>query len=154
MTAISWKNAVSGDWNNASDWSTNTLPGLSDAVTISAFGPYIVTISSADLANSLTFNASEAALFENAGSLTMAGALTVDSGFVSLNKANTIGSVSIAGGALAFGNGAALGAGAVSLSGGELLATANETVTNELDFTGTSTIAAARGTTLTENASS
>ena len=41
----------------------------------------------------------------------MAGALTVDSGLVSLNKANTIGSVALAGGVLAFGNGGALGAG-------------------------------------------
>ena len=154
MTAISWNDAVNGDWNNASNWSTNTVPGSGDAVAISATGPYIVTIDSADFANSLTFNASQAALVENAGSLTMVGALTVDSGFVSLNKANTIGSVALAGGRLAFGNGAAFGTGTVTLSGGELLATANETVTNELDFTGTSTIAAAHGMTLNENASS
>src|SRR6185437_11627730 len=152
MTAISWKNPVNGDWSNASDWSTNTVPTSADTVTISASGPYIVTISSADRANTLTFNASSAALFENAGSLTMAGALTVNSGFVSLNEANTIGSVTLAGGMLAFGNGSALGSGTVSLSGGELLGTANETVANQLAFSGTSTIAAAHGTTLNENA--
>ena len=86
MTAISWNDAVNGDWNDASNWSTNTVPGSGDAVAISATGPYIVTISSADVADTLTFNAFEAALFENAGSLTMAGAFTIDSGFVSLNK--------------------------------------------------------------------
>ena len=148
MTAISWKNPVNGDWSNASDWSTNTVPTSADTVTISASGPYIVTISSADRANSLTFNASSAALFENTGSLTMAGALTVNSGFVSLNEANTIGSVTLAGGMLAIGNGSALGAGTVSMSGGELLGTANETLGNALVFSGTSTIAAAHGTTL------
>ncbi len=153
MTAINWKNAANGDWNNASNWSTSTVPGLSDAVTISAAGPYIVTIDSADFASSLTLNASQASLFENAGSLTMGGALTIDSGFASLNKANTIGSIAIAGGTLAFGNAGALGAGAVSLSGGELLATASETLTNELEFSGSATIAAAHGTTLNENAS-
>ena len=138
-----------------------------DDVTISAFGPYIVTVGSArtvsigllhflsfPTANSLTVNASEAALLENTGSLTVTGALTVDSGFVSLNEANTIGSVALAGGTLAIGNGSALGAGTVSLSGGELLATANETLKNALSFSGSSTIAAAHGTTLTENASS
>ena len=78
MTAINWKNSVNGDWNVAANWSTGTVPTLADAVTISASGPYIVTISSADVANSLTFNASGAALFENAGSL-ITGALTVDS---------------------------------------------------------------------------
>jgi fibronectin-binding autotransporter adhesin len=105
-------------------------------------------------ANSLTFNASEAALLENTGSLTLTGALTVDSGFVSLNEVNTIGNVALAGGTLAIGNGDALGNGAVTLSGGELLATANETLTNALSFSGSSTVAAAHGTTLTVNESS
>ena len=151
MTAISWKNAVNGDWNNSSNWSTNTVPGSGDAVTISASGPYIVSISSADVASSLTFTSAAAALLETAGSLTMAGALTVDAGFVSLNRANTIGSVTIAGGELAFGAAGALGAGTVALSG-ELLATANETLANTLAISGNATIAAARGTTLNENA--
>ena len=43
-----------------------------------------------------------------------------------------------------------MGAGPVALSGGELLATANETLSNELDLSGSSTTAAADGTTLTE----
>ena len=154
MTAINWKNPVNGDWNAAANWSTGTVPTLADAATISAVGPYTVTVSSADLANSLTFKASESALFENAGSQAMGGALTVDSGFVSLNEANTIGSVSVTGGVLAFGKGGALGTGAIALSGGELLGAANETLTNALSFSGSSTIAAAHGTTLNENASS
>ena len=83
----------------------------------------------------------------------MTGALTLDAGFVSLNEANTIGSVTLTGGVLAFGAADALGNPAdqpsgVTVSGGELLATANETLSNALTFTGTSTIAAAHGTTL------
>src|SRR4029077_1055934 len=101
MTAISWKSAVNGDWSDAADWSTGTVPTSGDDVTISSV--HIVTISSADQANTLTFSGS--ALFENAGSLTMAGALTIGEGFVSLNEANTIGGVSINfGGVLAFSN--------------------------------------------------
>ncbi len=153
MTAINWKNSINGDWNVAANWSTGTVPTLADAVTISASGPYIVTISSADVANSLTFNASGAALFENAGSL-ITGALTVDSGFVSLDEANLMGSVAVSGGVLAFGNGGAFGGATVTQSGGELLATANETLTNPLSFSGISTVAAAHGTTLNENPSS
>ena len=154
MTAIAWKNPVSGDWSVATNWSTDIVPSLADGVTISASGQYVVTVSSADLANSLTFNAFQASLLENAGSLMMAGALTVGSGFVSLNDANTIGNVVITGGTVAFGNGGALGGGTVALSGGELLGDANETLSNELIFSGTSTIAAADGTTLNENGSS
>jgi autotransporter-associated beta strand protein len=84
----------------------------------------------------------------------MEGALTVDSGLVSLNKANTIGGVVLDGGTLAVGNAGALGIGTVTQSGGELLGTANETLTNAISLSGTSIIAAAHGTTLTEKMSS
>jgi hypothetical protein len=152
MTAINWKLAQNGDWTTATDWSTN-VPGSGDAVTVANAGSFLITISSADMAASLTFNAPSAALLENAGSLTMSGSLTVASGLVSLNRANTIGSVALNGGVLAFGDGGALGAGTITFSGGELLATANETLTNTLTFSGSATIAAAHGTTLNENAS-
>ena len=93
MTAISWESPLNGDWNVATNWSTGTVPTLSDDVTISASGPYIVNITSIDLANSLTFDAPQAALIESAGELLVDGALTVNSGFVSLNAANTISNV-------------------------------------------------------------
>ena len=118
MTAISWKNAVNGDWNNPSNWSTNTVPGGNDDATISALGPYIVTISSAVVATLFDFNAPQAALYENAGSLTTDG-LTVDSGFVSLNEANTLGGVEITGGVLAFNNSMTRGQSAVRSATGK-----------------------------------
>ena len=167
MAAINWKNPVNGDWDVAANWSTGAIPTSADNVTISAPGRYVVTVGagirtgllhfqSFPTANSLTFDAEEAALEENVGTLTMAGALTVASGFVSLNEANTIGSVTLTGGVLAFGAGDALGVPAdqptgVTVSGGELLATANETLSNALAFSGTSTIAAAHGMTLNLN---
>jgi FG-GAP-like repeat len=172
MVAVSWKSPVNGNWNVAANWSTNAVPALTDDVTISAAGSYTVTISSngvivhpfggllaaiqlggPDEAESLNFNAPQATLQENAGALDVEEALAVSSGSVLLNEANTIGSVIVTGGVLAFGNGAALGTGTVTESGGELLATANETLTNGLDFSGTSTIAAAHGTTLNEDSS-
>jgi autotransporter-associated beta strand protein len=173
MVAVNWKAPVNGNWNTAANWSTNAVPALTDDVTISAAGSYTVTISSngviivhplvvlpaliqlgnPDEAESLTFNAPKATLQENAGALDVVEALTVDSGSVSLNEANTIGNVIVTGGTLAFGNGGALGAGNVSLSGGELLATASETLSNGLSFSGTSTIAAAHGTTLSATGS-
>jgi autotransporter-associated beta strand protein len=174
MAVISWKNPVSGNWRAAADWSTGAVPTSADDVLISAPGSYAVTISSngvivrpppggllaalpilniPDEAKSLTFNALDAQLQENSGSLNIGGALIVGSGLVFLNEANTIGSVSLAaGGVLVFGNGGALGSGTVKLGGGELLANANETLTNDLTFSGSSTIAAADGTTLNETA--
>jgi hypothetical protein len=129
-------------------------PAPGDGAIISVLGgPYTVTVSSADFANSLAVNADQATLLENSGSLTIAGGLHVISGLVSLNKANTIGAVTLAGGTLAVGNAGALGTGTVTQTGGELLGTANETLTNALSLSGTSTIAAAHGTTLTEKMS-
>src|SRR6516165_3383953 len=37
-TAINWTSPVSGDWGTASNWSTGTLPGSGDDVTISTPG--------------------------------------------------------------------------------------------------------------------
>jgi hypothetical protein len=154
MAIIDWKAAVSGDWSVASNWSSGTAPGPGDAVVINFIGPYTVTVSSADFANSLAVNGDLATLQENAGSLTIAGALHVEAALASLNKANTIGSVTLdAGAKLAVGNGGALGTAAVTQTGGELLATASETLTNALSLSGNSTIAAAHGKTLTEKAS-
>ena len=140
-------NSAGGDFGVAANWSTDSVPFLNDDLTVSAFGQYLVTISDHDQANSLTFNAPQAALQENAGSLALTGTLLVNSGFLSLNEVNRIGAVRVTGGVLAFGNTGALGAGTVSMLGGELLATANETLSNALSFyPGTSsTIAAAHG---------
>ena len=155
MAIIDWNGRFSGDWSVATNWSSGTVPGPGDAAVINFLGPYTVTVSGADFANSLVLNAVTGALLENSGSLTIEGELHVISGLAQLNKANTIGSVSLAaGGVIEVGNGGALGTGEVTESAGELLATANETLTNGLSFSGNSTIAAAHGMTLTENASS
>ena len=153
MAAISW-NGVDGDWSLAADWSTGAVPTSADDVSILAPGSYLITVDSADVANSLNFDASQAALFEGAGSLTISGALTVNSGFVSLNEANTIGGVSVGAATLALGVSGALGTGVVAVNGGELLGTANASFANALALSGNVTIAAANGTTLNENASS
>jgi hypothetical protein len=151
MASIDWNDPVSGDWSVATDWSTGAIPTQEDTVFISDLGPpYTVTVSSADFANSLVLNAVTGALLENSGSLTIAGELHVISGLAQLNKANTIASVGLAaGGVIEFGNGGALGTGTVIQSGGELLATASETLANPFAWSGNSTIAAAHGTTLT-----
>src|ERR1700722_4774806 len=123
MASIDWNDPVSGDWSVATDWSTGTVPTQADTVFISDLGPpYTVTVSGADFANSLVLNAVTGALLENSGSLTIEGELHVISGLAQLNKANTIGSVSLAaGGVIEVGNGGALGTGTVTQSGGSII---------------------------------
>ena len=153
MPEVNWTNSAGGDWSDASDWSTDTVPTFSDDVLIVEGSPTVVTISGADEAATLTFNTAEGELVENAGSLSVVGELHVESGLVSLNEANAIGTITMDGGELAFGNSGGLGTGIVFFNGGELLATENESLTNEVVFKEAARIAAAHGTTLDEDAS-
>ncbi len=161
MTAISWNGQVSGDWTDAADWSSGTVPTWSDDVTIGQFFfgiGYLVTITDDEYANSLTFNApglyyGGAELLENAGSLTLFnGPLEVDGGLVALNRANSLaGGVLLQGGVLSVGNSGALGTGGLGIDGGELLGTADVTLANHISLSNNfwpASIAAAHGTTL------
>jgi autotransporter-associated beta strand protein len=123
-------------------------------VTIAAAGKYTVAVTTADTANSLTLDNFTTTLQESAtGSLTLTGALTVDAGVAVLNGANSIGGGVTIGGAgiLEVGKAAALGTGPLTIDGGLLLGTVNETLTNPLQLNGTLAIAAAPGTTLNLN---
>jgi hypothetical protein len=151
MAAISWANPTNGDWSLGTNWSTGAAPSLLDDATISVAGSYPTTISSIDVADSLTVDAAQASVLETAGELIMVRALTVEAGSVSFNTANIIGSVVQSGGVIAFSNGGALGAGTVSMTGGELLGAANVTLGNTLNFSVTATLAATHGTTLNED---
>jgi hypothetical protein len=155
MTA--WKNPVSGDWSVAANWSTDTVPTSADGATLWPPAPTLSRSAARIRPLGSSSMRLRAQLIENAGSLTLIGTLQVDSGFVSLNEASTLDvnlAASVFGGMLAFGSGAALGSGTVSLFGGELLASKDETLTNALNISDTSTIAATHGTTLIEDASS
>ena len=156
MALIKWKAAVNGDWSTAADWSTGTVPTIADDAAINLVGNYTVTVTSAQSATSLDFNAAGAALVESAtGKLTL-GSLKVENGTVELNAANNISGAVLTGGLLSLGNAAALGGGDLALSGGELLATVNQGVALLFDFTNpggsqSAVIAAAHGKILALN---
>jgi autotransporter-associated beta strand protein len=164
MALVFWKAAVSGDWSTAADWSTNTVPSSADNVEFDLIGNYLVTVTHAQTANSLDFNAPGAQLVESStGKLTLNGLLVlhgllVENGYVELDAVNTISSSLLDGGVLATGRTGALGSGELTLAGGELLATASETLTNQLELNAggaaaTVTIAAAHSKVLTLNGS-
>jgi T5SS/PEP-CTERM-associated repeat protein len=86
MAAISWKNPITGNWSATADWSSNTIPGLGDAVTIAATGAaYTVTVSAPESAASLLLDSATATLtisstlalstglYFNAGTLNVTG---------------------------------------------------------------------------------
>src|SRR5438552_17541197 len=49
-----WTNALSGNWNNAANWSPNAIPGSSDTALITNNGNYTVTLDVSPTVNSLT----------------------------------------------------------------------------------------------------
>ena len=148
MSTINWENALGGNWSVGTNWELGLVPAGDTEITLP--GVYTVSISGDVAAASLAINASGATLAESAaGSLTLSGSLSLYRGSVFLNGANSIeGSVDVIGGLLAVGAGGALGNGIALLSGGVLLATTTETLSGGMSFSGTPTIAAAPGQTL------
>jgi RHS repeat-associated protein len=80
LTTNSWKSAVSGDWDTASNWSLGHVPLATENVVINLAGTYTVThsVNDADSVNSLT--STEPITF-SAGSLNVATTLTVNNTF-------------------------------------------------------------------------
>lgn len=64
MASVSWKSSVGGPWSDAQDWSTGTVPGAADQVTIAAPGSYTIGIQTASAAK-LTLNAPGATLVDS-----------------------------------------------------------------------------------------
>jgi hypothetical protein len=83
MGFVSWLNGVFGDWNTASFWSTGSVPGSGDQVSIAAAGTYDVTLFGQGAAASLTVDAA-GATFYDAGSLSLGGTLALEAGTLAL----------------------------------------------------------------------
>src|SRR5579872_4878836 len=93
-------------------------------------------------------------VISGSGAITLAGDGLADT--VAFNGANTYTggtTLSTANLTLAVGNASGLGTGALTITGGELLASATETIANQLTMSGNFTIAAARGQFLTLSSS-
>ena len=56
LSSISWINPNGGNWDTASNWSSDTIPTASDAVTINiaVSNPITHSTSNSDFVNSLT----------------------------------------------------------------------------------------------------
>ncbi len=151
MVAVNWAFGVGGNWKDGKNWSGGVAPSAADDVTIAAVGAYTVSVTTADVATSLTFDSAAAKLVETtAGSLKISGAVNLMAGTMVLESANSFGSFAQSGGVLQLAKGSALGAADLSLSGGEVTALANETIANYLQMGGAGFIIdAAAGTTAT-----
>jgi hypothetical protein len=107
MTAIKWKSGVKGDWATAADWSTETVPGAADDVTIDVAGKFTVTINSAEAAHSLTLNNTTATVADN--STLMIGSMpSLSAGTFQLNSAGVVsgGTINSTGGVFQINGGA------------------------------------------------
>src|SRR5580658_8343543 len=100
---VSWKTAVSGDWNTAADWTGGVVPGSSNDVTIGVAGAYTVTISTGQSAHSLTISDAAATVADNAGALALTTKLSLTAGTLALSNAG-----GISGGSLTVGTGTTL----------------------------------------------
>ena len=141
MAAISWNNAVSGDWSTQADRNPASISGAADAVTIGVnAAAYTVTVTSAEAADTLTISASKATL-EVETALSVGGLLTLGAGTLQLDSAGVIngGTVAAAGGTLSANGGTLAGVeyeGTLDLSA----LGANLTIEDGITLTGTNGI--------------
>jgi fibronectin-binding autotransporter adhesin len=77
MASISWLNSVSGNWNTAANWSTGTVPGAGDDVTINVSSAATITHNSGTSVVSTLYTGSLATLAVTGGSLTASGYATL-----------------------------------------------------------------------------
>ena len=104
MTAISWKTGQSDLWTDPAAWSTGTVPGSADDVSIavapSASGlPYVVTLLSNQSAHSITQSEAESTIAVSECSLTVAGMYALG-GILSLDQGTFVGSTVISTGGI------------------------------------------------------
>jgi hypothetical protein len=99
--AISWINAASGDWDTAANWSTHTIPGAGDDVTIAQSGITVThTNGNSERIHSLTM----------ASTTTTADTLSISNGSLYIAASSSIQNLTLSGGTLT-------GPGALSISG-------------------------------------
>jgi hypothetical protein len=104
MSAIEWTNTAGGDWGVAGNWSSGTLPGAADDVSIDIAGPYTATIDSAEAAHSLSLGAAGATVQLN-NTLTLGTTLDVTAGSFDLDSGGRIAGGTILGAGLVFAGG-------------------------------------------------
>ncbi|WP_309640135.1 fibronectin type III domain-containing protein [Flavobacterium sp.] len=104
---LQWSGAIDNNWNNASNWSSNTVPTAVDCVTIpSATNPPIISGSSFQAyAYNLTIQNGGILLIESSNSITVTDIVDINSGgqfyikdsasLVQINNVNNIGIINI-----------------------------------------------------------
>ena len=101
---FTWTNAVSGNWNNAQNWSPNGIPGGTDIAVFSTPGTYTVSITDNEAVNILELGASSGTV-----TLNVSGTYTV----FTVNGTGTDAAYS----ALIFSGGILNGSGSITLGG-------------------------------------
>ncbi len=93
MPAQTWLNGATGDWSDAANWVSGTVPGPSDDVMIA--GASNITISSAAYANSLLL--SNATISQLSGTLTLAQGAVLDDSYLTLSGGTVIAPTGVGG---------------------------------------------------------
>lgn len=135
MAAVRWKSPVSGSWTFAADWSSGTVPGASDDVTIGVLGSYTVAVTSAIAIHSLTLSDPAATLtIKDPGVSEKVTANFTNAGVVTLDAAGGGGTTLSIGGALA--NSGLFTIGNAGLAAATTVTAASLANTGEIDLTG------------------
>ena len=88
LSAASWTSPTSGSWQTAANWSTGAVPKAGDDVVINEAGGIQVTLNGSASVNSITLTGDT--LNVAIGSLTVAGAVTNNSGSITVSPGTSL----------------------------------------------------------------
>ncbi len=130
----SWANAVSGQWNTASNWSQNRVPASTDDVCITVPGTYTVTLNGGGSAGMLNLGAGST----TSGTQTLDVQGTASGTASNLTLSTSTGSDVALGGVLELDSQQGAGAGTAELGGGSGVTLVNDGTFETLDATNNS----------------
>ena len=86
MATVSWISATGGDWSTGANWQGGMVPGAADDVLINITKAETITVSTMQLAHSVTVNAPATTfVLANTGALGVTGAVSLNAGALQLN---------------------------------------------------------------------
>jgi VCBS repeat-containing protein/autotransporter passenger strand-loop-strand repeat protein/autotransporter-associated beta strand protein len=87
---LTWIAGVSGDWSTATNWTGGVVPTAADNVMLSNLNSVAIGITISQSAQSLALNDAGTTVTDSAGTLSLAGALTVDGGTFVLQTGGSV----------------------------------------------------------------
>jgi hypothetical protein len=138
---MTWTNTAGGNWNLASNWSPNAVPGGTDTANVSAVGTYVITLDTNASVENLALGGAASGvqtLQANGFVLVATNALIANGGILSLTGSTLFGAMTVANGGVLTVNGQTIDAQVAVENGGQMLLSGPNSQVGQNDYPGNS----------------